>query len=160
MDLPGAGRPHPGRRQYLYHPDFRARQELAKHEPVLTVAAALPALRDRVATDLALRGLQRRRVLACAARLLDLGFFRVGSAAYAKDNGSYGLTTLLRDQVNVQGPTVSFAHRAKSGRQRDVSLTDPTAARAVRALLRRSDTGPQLLACWEHAAGSRSTPGS
>ncbi|MFJ9770829.1 DNA topoisomerase IB [Kitasatospora sp. NPDC101157] len=135
-----------GRRQYLYHPEFRARQERAKHDHVLAVAPALPALRRRVAEDLTRRGLGPDRVLGCATRLLDLGFFRIGSPGYERDNGSYGLTTLRRDQVTVRRDRVHFAYRAKSGRERDLTLTDRAAAAAVGALLRRPDPGPRLLA--------------
>ncbi|MDY0810852.1 DNA topoisomerase IB [Kitasatospora purpeofusca] len=139
-----------GRRQYLYHPEFRAQQEAAKHDHVLTVARRLPELRARVASDLELRGLQHDRVAACAARLLDLGFFRIGSPAYEEANGSYGLTTLRRDQTTVHGGTLHFAYPAKSGRERDLTLTDRPAARTVRALLRRRDDSPGLWAYWAH----------
>ncbi|AUG81756.1 DNA topoisomerase [Kitasatospora sp. MMS16-BH015] len=146
-----------GRRQYLYHPDFRARQETAKHEHVLDVARRLPGLRDRVAADLELRGLQRDRVAACAARLLDLGFFRIGSPAYREANGSYGLTTLRRDQTRVRGATLHFAYPAKSGRERELTLTDPAAAAVVRGLHRRRDQDPGLWAHWEHRRWQRLT---
>ncbi|MFG3227145.1 DNA topoisomerase IB [Kitasatospora sp. NPDC048194] len=135
-----------GRRQYLYHPEFRARQEAAKHDHVLAAAAALPRLRGRVQADLAGRGLGPDRVLACAARLLDLGFFRIGAPGYERANGSYGLTTLRRDQVAVHGSRVRFAYRAKSGRERDLTLEDRAVAAVVRALLRRRDQGPRLFA--------------
>lgn len=144
--LQAVGTDAAGRRQYLYHPEFRARQESAKHDHVLTVAPALPALRRRVEEDLARRGLGPDRVLACATRLLDLGFFRIGAPGYERDNGSYGLTTLRRDQVSVRGDRVHFAYRAKSGRQRDLTLTDRAAVTVVRSLLRRRDQGPRLLA--------------
>ena len=77
--LQAIGTDDAGRRQYLYHPHFRLQQEQAKHEHVLEVAARLPDARRRVAEDLNGRGLSRERVLACATRLLDLGFFRIGS---------------------------------------------------------------------------------
>jgi hypothetical protein len=84
------------RRQYLYHPQFRAEQEQAKHEHVLDVAEALPAVREAVEGHLRDRGLTRQRVPATAVRLLDLGFFRIGSDRYTEQNSSYGLTALLR----------------------------------------------------------------
>ncbi|MFJ9521020.1 DNA topoisomerase IB [Kitasatospora sp. NPDC101801] len=139
-----------GRRQYLYHPDFRARREEAKHAHVLDVVApALPRLRRRVGRDLALKGLRPERVLACATRLLDLGFFRSGSTLYERENGSYGLTTLLREQVDVRGAAVRFAYPAKSGRRRELVLTDADTAAVVRALLGRRDPSPQLFGYWQ-----------
>ncbi|MFD8704862.1 hypothetical protein ACFV1W_19940 [Kitasatospora sp. NPDC059648] len=112
----------------------------------------LPALRRRVEEDLARRGLGADRVLACATRLLDLGFFRIGAPGYERDNGSYGLTTLGRDQVAVQRGRVHFAQRAKSGRERELTLTDRAAAAGVRALLRRTDPASRLLAYREGRA--------
>ncbi len=82
-----------GRRQYLYHEEFRRRREEAKHEHVREVARRLPRLRRAVERDLDLRGLCRDRVLACTVRLLDLGSFRIGGERYLKENASHGLTT-------------------------------------------------------------------
>ena len=135
-----------GRRQYLYHPRFRAQQDAAKHEHVLELAARLPELRTRVEADLGQRGLTRDRVLGCAVRLLDLGFFRIGSDSYARENGSYGLTTLLREHVVCRRDGVQFDFPAKSGRRRVQTLTDETACRAVTALHRRRSGGDRLLA--------------
>ncbi|BFV60225.1 hypothetical protein KCMC57_up53290 [Kitasatospora sp. CMC57] len=103
-----------GRRQYLYHPAFRAEREQAKHDHVLEVSACLPALRAAVERDLAGRGAPRERVLACAVRLLDLGLFRIGSDSYARDNGSFGLTTVLRSHVTVRRDEVRFEVRCPS----------------------------------------------
>ncbi|MEV6246075.1 DNA topoisomerase IB [Streptomyces sp. NPDC051742] len=141
-----------GRRQYLYHEEFRARQERAKHAHVQEVAAALPALRRAVERDLARRGLCEERVLACAARLLDLGFFRVGGERYRRGNGSYGLTTLLRSQVRCSRGRVHFDYPAKSGRQVTTALVDPSVHRVVRSLLHRGGGGPQLFAYWQGGA--------
>jgi DNA topoisomerase IB len=142
-----------GRRQYLYHPEFRRRQEAAKHAHVLEVAARLPALRERTDRELALRGLPPERVLACGARLLDLGLFRVGSDRYTRDNGSFGLTTLRRDHVRLRPRAVEFDFPAKSGRRRMSTLYDPGARDAVADLLhRRRDSGDRLLAYWRRRA--------
>ncbi len=141
-----------GRRQYLYHPQFRARQDAAKHEHVLGLAARLPDVRTRVEGDLRQRGLTRDRVLGCAVRLLDLGFFRIGSDSYARENGSYGLTTLLREHVTCRAGEVEFDFPAKSGRQRVQTLTDEAACRAVTALRRRRGGGDRLLAYWRQGA--------
>ncbi|MFD0368088.1 DNA topoisomerase IB [Streptomyces sp. NPDC059071] len=141
-----------GRRQYLYHEEFRARQERAKHAHVQTVAAALPRLRQAVKRDLARRGLCEERVLACAARLLDLGFFRIGGDSYQRDNESYGLTTLLRSQVHCSRGEVSFDYPGKSGQQVTGSLVDEAVYRVVRSLLRRSGDSPRLFAYWQGGA--------
>ncbi|MER7759649.1 DNA topoisomerase IB [Streptomyces sp. NPDC097619] len=141
-----------GRRQYLYHPEFRARQDAAKHEHVRRVARSLPRLREAVARDLTGRGLTRPRVLACLTRLLDLGFLRIGGESYARDNGSFGLTTLLREHVTCRRGEIRLHYPAKSGKEVERSFVDAEAYAVVRALLRRRDDGPRLFAYWEHRA--------
>ena len=136
-----------GRRQYVYHPDWRAPRDAVKHDHVLELGQRLPAARERVAIDLASRGLNRRRVLATAARMLDLGFFRVGGERYALQNNSYGLATILREHVSVRrGGLVTFDYPAKSGQRRVQSLAEPNVVAVIRALLRRTDGGLELLA--------------
>lgn len=141
-----------GRRQYLYHPAFREQRDAAKHEHVQDVARSLPRLRERVARDLAGRGLTRARVLACMTRLLDLGFLRIGGERYARDNGSFGLTTLLREHAACRNGEIRLHFPAKSGRTVTRALVDEQAHAVVRALLRRRDPGPRLFAYWEHRA--------
>ncbi|MEU5312706.1 DNA topoisomerase IB [Streptomyces sp. NPDC021562] len=141
-----------GRRQYLYHRRFREQQERAKHDHVLTVAETLPRLRERVTRDLARRGLCHDRVLGCAARLLDLGFFRIGNESYARDNDTYGLTTLLREHVSCHGGEVCFTYAAKNSKEVARTLVDEPVSRTTRALLRRNDDSARLFAYW----GSRS----
>ncbi|MFE1268852.1 DNA topoisomerase IB [Streptomyces sp. NPDC058758] len=141
-----------GRRQYLYHPAFRAQRDAAKHEHVRKVARLLPRLREGVARDLAGRGLTRARVLACLTRLLDLGFLRIGGERYARENGSFGLTTLLREHAECRGGEIRLRFPAKSGRTLSRSLVDEEAHAVVRALLRRGDPGRRLFAYWEHGA--------
>jgi DNA topoisomerase IB len=138
-----------GRRQYLYHDEFRRRQELTKHEHVLDVAGRLPLLRKAVADRLDGRGLTRERVLACAVRLLDVGFFRIGSDSYAQHNGSYGLTTMLREHVHSDTGAVVFDFPAKSGKQFVTTLTDPAVCKAVTDMRRRRSDGDRLLAYWD-----------
>ncbi|MFH9118583.1 DNA topoisomerase IB [Streptomyces globisporus] len=138
-----------GRRQYLYHPQFRAQQEQAKHERVLEVAVALPEVRRRAMRDLGGRGLTRERVLALGVRLLDLGFFRVGNRQYTDTNDSYGLTTVRRDQVTCRGGEISFDYPAKSGRQYCRELVDDESFAVVRALLRRQGGSDRLMEYWE-----------
>ncbi|MDK9495889.1 DNA topoisomerase IB [Streptomyces katrae] len=141
-----------GRRQYLYHPRFREQQDAAKHAHVQRVARSLPRLRKRVADDLDGRGLSRVRVLACLTRLLDLGFLRIGGERYARDNGSFGLTTLLREHASCRGGEIRLCFPAKSGKEVTRVLVDEQAHAVVRALLRRRDPGRRLFAYWEHGA--------
>ncbi|MGW0390699.1 DNA topoisomerase IB [Streptomyces sp. NPDC003042] len=141
-----------GRRQYLYHAAFRERREASKHEHVQDVAARLPALREAIEEDLAGRGLTRDRVLACAARLLDLGFFRVGGAEYRRDHQAFGLTTLLREHAVCRRGELCFTYPGKSGQQQTLALVDPASYAVVRALLRRRDDGRQLFVYWEGGA--------
>jgi DNA topoisomerase I len=140
-----------GRRQYRYHDVWRTKRDAAKFDHVLEVAQRLPDLRSRVAADLASRGHGRDRVLAAAARLLDIGVFRVGGEAYATDDdpsgeATYGLATLLREHVRVRGAAMGFRYPAKGGIERVQRIVDEPTATLVRALLRRDDGDPQLLA--------------
>ncbi len=136
-----------GRKQYLYHPRWRARRDQRKFDDMLRFARALPALRERIAAELAADGaFTRERVLACAVRLLDRGFFRIGSEDYAATNGSYGLATMRREHVTVRDDTIAFDYPAKSGRRRVQSVVDPEVAEVVAALKRRRGGGDELLA--------------
>ncbi|MGZ6793753.1 MAG: DNA topoisomerase IB [Mycobacteriales bacterium] len=144
--LQATGLDSAGRRQYRYHDQWRLARDLAKHERVLDVAERLPALRVQVARDLASDGLNRERVLSCAVRLLDLGFFRIGSEQYASRNQTYGLATMRKEHVTVTGDTVTFDYTAKSGKHRVQSLVEPEVAEVVRALKRRRGGGEELLA--------------
>ena len=107
-----------GRKQYLYHPRWRERRDREKFETMLEFAQALPKLRRKARRDLAGEGLGRERVMACTARLLDVGFFRVGSESYAEENESYGLATLLKSHAAVSDDAVIFDFPAKSGQRR------------------------------------------
>ncbi|MEU0157708.1 DNA topoisomerase IB [Streptomyces sp. NPDC006261] len=141
-----------GRRQYLYHPQFRAEQERAKHDHVLDVAETLPAVRRAVERHLSDRGLTRHRVLATAVRLLDLGFFRIGNDHYAEVNNSYGLTTLLREHCRIQGGAVVFTYTGKHGKELVQTIADPAVCRSLTSLMRRRSGGDRLLAYWERPA--------
>ncbi len=143
-----------GRKQYLYHPHWRAHRDRRKFDSMLAFGAALPRLRRGVARDLRVAHggahvpaakLDEQRVLACAVRLLDLGFFRIGSEDYAERNESYGLTTMLREHVTVGAREVVFDFPAKSGQRRVQAIADPEAL-AMLAALKRRRTGSQLLA--------------
>ena len=142
-----------GRRQYLYHPQWRARRDRAKHDHVVKVAQHLPRARRRVRADLRRPGLDRRRVLALAFRLLDDAFFRAGGESYARENGSFGLATLRREHVTVDDDGVWFGYPAKSGQWRETHVTDPVVVHAVHELLARQDPGQELLA-WQDADGT------
>lgn len=150
--LQAVGTDAAGRRQYLYHPQFRAEQERAKHEHVLDVAEVLPEVRAAVDGHLSDRGLTQRRVLATAVRLLDLGFFRIGSERYTELNNSYGLTTLLREHSCCQAGAVLFTYTGKHGKEIVQTVADPASCRALQALLRRKGGGDRLLAYWEQRA--------
>ena len=141
-----------GRKQYRYHDHWRVTRDLAKHERVLDFAAALPAVRKRVCQDLQRPDLDRDRVLACAVRLLDLGFFRIGSEQYASRNQTFGLATMRKEHVTVSKGVVTFDFVAKSGKQRVQSLGEPEVAAVVQALKRRRGGGEELLAYREGGA--------
>ena len=122
-----------GRRQYLYHPQWRTERDEEKFDRVLDLSKRLPDWRAHVLTDLRAKGLQRDRVLAVAQYLIDRGYFRAGGEEYAQENGSYGLATLLREHVRVRPDSVDFDYPAKSGVRRTISLEDPLLIRAVRS---------------------------
>jgi DNA topoisomerase-1 len=168
--LQATGRDAAGRKQYLYHERWRAHRDRLKFDSMLAFGQALPRLRRRVARDLghgqiagrarqapvdrsgvagrarpAPADLTRERVLACSLRLLDLGFFRIGSEDYAERNESYGLTTMLREHVTVCAHELVFDFPAKSGQRRVQEIADEEALAIVAALKRRRG-GSQLLA--------------
>jgi DNA topoisomerase I len=144
--LQAAGTDAAGRRQYLYHPRWREWRDRQKFRRMHGFASTLPQLREAVARDLALPGLPRERVLACAVRLLDRGYFRVGSEEYAGRNGSFGLATLLRRHVRIDGDELWFDYAAKAGKRRVVSVRDPDVKDVLRPLVSRRGGGDELLA--------------
>jgi DNA topoisomerase-1 len=121
-----------GRKQYRYHPDFREKREAAKYDRCADFGRVLPRLRKRVAADLRKRSLSRETVVAAIVRLLDTGRIRVGNEAYAQSNKSYGATTLRTRHARVRGRTVKMRFKAKSGIERELSITDATLSRIVR----------------------------
>jgi DNA topoisomerase IB len=136
-----------GRKQYLYHERWQQRQAERKFETVREFAATLPRLRRAATADLRRQGMPRERALACAVRLLDLGFFRVGGEVYAEENESFGLATVRREHVSVSKGEVVFDFPAKSGQRRVQSIRDPAAVRAVQTMRRRRG-GPEDLLAW------------
>jgi DNA topoisomerase-1 len=146
--LQATGTDAAGRKQYLYHPEWRRRRDLEKFRDMVAFAHDLPELRERVAADLA-SGDQptRDRVLACAVRLLDRGFFRIGTEEYAETNESYGLATLHKRHVRIEdGDAMVFDFPAKSGQRRVQAVVDADAAALVERLKRRRGGSPELLA--------------
>ena len=123
--LQAVGTDSAGRRQYLYHPVWREQRDRKKFDDMLAFAQALPRLRERSERLLRKRGLPRERVLGFAVTLLDRGLFRVGSEQYADDNGTYGLTTLERRHVALEGRDgVAFDYPAKTGARRVHTVAD------------------------------------
>ena len=135
-----------GRKQYLYHPDWRRRRDQQKFDEMLEFAEALPRLRRIVRRDLAGNGTGRDRVLATAVRLLDRGMFRIGSEDYAEQNSSYGLATLRKEHVTLNGSCIQFRFPAKSGQQRRQLIEDADVLPVIRALKSRRGGGAELLA--------------
>ncbi|HSS41075.1 MAG TPA: DNA topoisomerase IB [Solirubrobacterales bacterium] len=135
-----------GRKQYLYHERWQQRQAERKFELVREFALALPKLRRAVTADLRREGMPRERALACAVRLLDLGFFRVGGEVYASENESFGLATVRREHVTIKRTEVVFDFPAKSGQRRVQSIRDAAARRAIEAMHRRRSGPEDLLA--------------
>ncbi len=135
-----------GRRQYLYHEAWRRRRDREKFDHMLDFARTLPDLRRHCAAALAGDELDPPRVLACAVRLLDLGFFRIGSEGYVEENETYGLASLEKRHARVDGDTVTFDYTAKFGKRRLQTLVDPEVAEVVSALTARRAGGQRLLA--------------
>lgn len=129
--LQAVGRDAKGRKQSRYHPRWRQVRDETKFERMLLFGAALPAIRERVAHDLALPGLPREKVLATIVRLMETTLIRVGNTEYARENHSYGLTTLRNRHVHVEGSTVIFKFHGKSGIHHTVDINDRRIARIV-----------------------------
>jgi DNA topoisomerase-1 len=127
------GRDAKGRKQYIYHPDFRAFRDRQKYEHVVEFARGLPAVRRKVAADIAKPGLAREKVLATIVYLLETTLIRVGNEDYARSNQSYGLTTLRNPHVDVAGKTLRFHFKGKSGKVWKLKISNPRVARIVRA---------------------------
>jgi DNA topoisomerase-1 len=130
--IQATGRDARGRKQYRYHPRWREVRDETKYGRMLDFSAALPRIRRRVERDLGLAGLPREKVLATVVRLLECTGIRVGNDEYARANGSFGLTTLRDDHVEISGSTLRFQFRGKSGKTHKVALSDPRLARIVR----------------------------
>jgi len=146
-----------GRKQYRYHPSYREAHDRSKFRRMLEFSEVLPLLRERVERDLRGPDLSRRQLLATVVRLLDRTLIRVGNDEYARENKSYGLTTLQRRHVQVDGQTLRFSFRGKSGVEHSIAISDPRLARIVQ---RCQDLPGQEMFQYRDAAGKRQTVSS
>jgi DNA topoisomerase-1 len=156
--LQATGRDARGRKQYRYHPDWRASRDENKFDRMQAFAAALPAIRARTSADLAREGLPREKVLATVVQLLEKSLIRVGNEEYAKTNHSFGLTTLRDQHVDVKGSTLRFEFKGKSGKRHSVGLTDRRLARTVKQC--RDLPGQELFQYLDDEGGRRSVTSS
>jgi DNA topoisomerase-1 len=131
--IQATGRDAKGRKQYRYHAAFREVRESTKYEHMLEFAQALPAIRKTIQEHMSLRGLPREKVLATVVHLLETTLIRVGNADYAKQNKSYGLTTLRDPHVTVDGAELRFQFKGKSGKHWRLQVKDRRVARVVKA---------------------------
>ncbi|MFF5180985.1 DNA topoisomerase IB [Micromonospora sp. NPDC000316] len=142
-----------GRKQYVYHPQWREKQDEAKFDHMLEVARRLPVLRERVGRDLDGRGLGRDRVLATVARLLDMGMFRVGSDQYAAgDEPTFGVSTLRPEHARSRKGCVVFEFPAKGGIEQVRRIEDPELCRVLTNLRRRRRKADRLFGYWDGRA--------
>jgi DNA topoisomerase-1 len=130
--IQATGRDAKGRKQYRYHPRWREVRDETKYDRMISFAENLPGLRNRITHDLSLSGLPREKVLATLARLLDTTHIRIGNEEYARENNSYGLTTLRTEHVDVSGAKVEFHFRGKSGKEHIIDIKDRQLAKIVK----------------------------
>jgi len=135
-----------GRKQYLYHQRWRERRDQQKFDDMVEFARALPALRKRVDADLAGPPKSQEQILACAVRLLDRGLFRIGSEDYAVTNETYGLATMKKSHVTVNGHALVFDYPAKHGKRHVRQVVDPEITDIIRTLKTRRGGHDELLA--------------
>jgi len=130
--IQATGRDAKGRKQYRYHPRWREVRDETKYEHVLAFGRALPEIRSRVDLDLRKQGLPKEKVLAAIVRLLETTLIRIGNDQYARENKSFGLTTMRDRHAEIEGSTVTFAFNGKSGIEHEVELNDRRLARIVK----------------------------
>lgn len=143
--LQAVGTDDAGRRQYLYHPDWRVRRDAEKFERMLEFGKALTRARELVVADLGREGMPLERACAAAVRLLDLGYFRIGNDIYADTNGSFGLTTLERRHVRRRQDRLVFAFVGKSGVEHEIEIDDAVVIEAIEVMRRRRGGDLRLL---------------
>lgn len=132
--IQATGRDARGRKQYRYHERWREARDENKYDRMVVFGKALPKIRRRVNKDLAQRGLPRGKVLATVVQLLERTFIRIGNEEYAKENKSFGLTTMRNHHVDVKGETLKFSFKGKSGVKHEVGVSDRRLAKIIRRL--------------------------
>jgi DNA topoisomerase-1 len=152
--LQAVGTDDAGRRQYLYHPQWRTSRDAAKFERILVFGRALSKARERVLTDIGAEGMSLERACAVAVRLLDLGYFRIGNDVYTDTHGSFGLTTLRKDHVSRRGKALRFRFVGKSGIEHCIDIDDQAAIEALDVMRRRR--GGEVLLAWKDGRQWRS----
>jgi DNA topoisomerase I len=130
--LQATGRDARGRKQYRYHANWRQQRDESKFGRMIAFAQALPRIRRHVKRDLSRHGMPQEKVLATVVRLLEVTLIRIGNDEYARENHSFGLTTMRNGHAKVAGPNIRFAFSGKSGKRHDITLHDPQLARIVR----------------------------
>ena len=144
--LQAVGTDDAGRKQYIYHPQWRAKRDEAKFARIVDFGKAMSRVRERVLTDLGAAGMSLDRACGVAVRLLDLGCFRIGNDVYTDTNGSFGLTTLRKDHVTKRRGVLTFDFVGKSGIEHSITIDDPAAIEALDVMRRRRGGGDKLLA--------------
>ena len=155
--IQATGRDDRGRKQYRYHPDFRAIRDGNKYEHIVVFGAALVKLRRQVNRDMSRHGLTRAKVIATVVYLLDATLIRVGNSSYARENGSFGLTTLRSDHVKIGGAALRFEFKGKSGKTWRLQMHDRRVARIVKSC---QDLPGQDLFQYVDQTGARASIGS
>lgn len=149
--LQATGRDEKGRKQYIYHPKWSKIRNETKFGRIVPFGESLPAVRERIEHDLRKRNLTRDKVLAAVASLLDATHIRIGNDAYARENASYGLTTMRDEHVRFNGSKCVFSFRGKSGKEHCVELDDPRLVRIVREC--RDIPGYELFQYYDEEGG-------
>lgn len=133
-----------GRRQYIYHPAWREKKDREKFDRALEFGERLPGARRVITQHLRSNGSGKERAFAAALRIVDSGALRIGSAQYAEENGSFGVTTLRVEHVTISGPVITLQFPGKSGQQWDTIIEDPDLAAALRPMMRRENADTML----------------
>ena len=132
--IQAVGRDARGRKQYRYHSDYRAMRDMVKFDRMRAFGTVLPRIRRAVGRDIKRKGFPKRKVLAAVVKLLETTYIRIGNEEYAEENGSFGLTTLRNQHVQVLGDTLKFKFRGKSGQNHEITLEDARLARILKKL--------------------------
>jgi DNA topoisomerase I len=151
--IQATGRDARGRKQYIYHPEWRDVRDQNKYERLIEFARLLPRIRRRIDADMSKRGMPREKVLATVVCLLDRTLIRVGNGEYARDNGSFGLTTLRMRHLEIEGSELRFQFKGKSGKNWRLSVKDRRIARIVRSI--QELPGQHLFQYLDEAEGAR-----